>query len=80
MCRGEAGGGLLGYAPIDSAGVGLVVRVGGLGGRGKLEEGEGGIFNEFLYFDEEGDGLFAVDEAVVVGEGEVHHRTNFDLA
>ncbi len=58
----------------------MVVRLGGLGGRGKLEKGEGGIFNEFLYFDEEGDGLFAVDEAVVVGEGEVHHGTNFDLA
>ncbi len=71
---------MLGYAPIDSPSVSLVVGAGELGVRGKLEEGEGGIFNEFLYFDEEGDGLFAVDEAVVVGEGKVHHGTNFDMA
>ena len=45
-----------------------------------MEEGEGGVLDEIFDGDEEGDGLFAVDEAVVVGEGEVHHRANFDLA
>ena len=48
--------------------------------RRKPEEGEGGIFDELLDGDEEGDGLFAVDQPVVVGEGEIHHRPDFHLA
>ena len=39
-----------------------------------------GVFDELFDFDEEGDGFFAVDEAVVVGEGEVHDGTDDDLA
>jgi len=30
--------------------------------------------------DEEGDGFLAIDEAVVVAEGEIHHRADDDLA
>ena len=37
-------------------------------------------FQRVLDADEEGDGLFAIDEAVVVAEGEVHHRADDDLA
>ena len=36
--------------------------------------------DSFLDGDEEGDGLFAVDEPVVVGEGEIHHRPDLHLA
>ena len=44
-----------------------------------MEQGEGGILDKLFDRDEEGNGLFAVDQAVIVGEGEVHHRPNFHL-
>jgi hypothetical protein len=40
----------------------------------------GGVLDGLLHLHEEGDGLPAVDEAVVVAEGEVHHRADDDLA
>jgi hypothetical protein len=40
----------------------------------------GGILDGLLDLHEEGDGLLAVDEAVVVAEGEIHHRADDDLA
>ena len=38
------------------------------------------VFDRFFDALEERDGLAAVDEAVVVGEGDVHHRADDDLA
>ena len=46
----------------------------------ETEESERRILDEFFNLDEEGDGLFAVDESVVVGEGKIHHGADFDLA
>src|SRR5262245_6999415 len=47
-------------------------------GSGAHEEA-GGLFDVLFDFDEEGDGFFAVYEAVVVAEGEVHHGADDDL-
>jgi len=44
-----------------------------------LEKSEGGIFDEFFDGDEESDRLFSVDQAVIIGKGEVHHRPDFHL-
>src|SRR5207302_7801710 len=38
------------------------------------------VFNSFLHFDEECDRLFPIDDAVVVAECQVHHRTDYDRA
>jgi hypothetical protein len=46
----------------------------------KVEHEPLGILDRFLDVDEEGDGLFAVDQAVVIGEGKIHHRPGHDLA
>src|SRR5437660_10186092 len=35
------------------------------------------IFDAVLHFDEKSDGFFSVDCAVIVTEGEIHHRANF---
>src|SRR5882757_677030 len=40
----------------------------------------GRILDRLLHLYEEGDGLFAVDEAVVVAQREIHHRADDDLA
>ena len=48
--------------------------------RRKPEEGEGGVFDELFDLDKEGDRLFAIDQTVIVGEGEIHHRADFHLA
>ena len=45
-----------------------------------LEEDTGGVLDGLLDTAEEQDGFAAVDEAMVVGEGEVHHRSDHDLA
>ena len=37
------------------------------------------VLDAFLDPDQEADGLAAVDDAVVVGEGQVHHRADHDL-
>jgi len=39
-----------------------------------------GVFDQLLDADEEADGLAAVHNAVVVGEGDVHHRADDNLA
>lgn len=44
------------------------------------EEHLPGVLDELLDLDEESDGLPAVEDAVVVSEGEVHHGADFDLA
>ena len=44
------------------------------------EEETSGIFDGLFDLHEEGDGFFAVDEAVVVAEGEIHHRAGDNLA
>src|SRR6516165_8794913 len=38
-----------------------------------------GILDALLDADEEADGIFAVNEAVIVGQGEVHHGPDHDL-
>ncbi len=38
------------------------------------------VLEAVLDADEEGDGFLAVDQAVVVAEGEIHHRADDDLA
>src|ERR1700686_316946 len=38
------------------------------------------IFQAFLDADQEGNGFAAINDAVVVGDGQVHHRADFDLA
>src|SRR5918998_301034 len=38
------------------------------------------VFDQLLYTDQKADGLGAVYDAVVVGEGEVHHGADLDLA
>jgi hypothetical protein len=38
------------------------------------------VLNHLLDADEEGDGFAAVEDAVVVGQGEVHHGADLDLA
>src|SRR5688572_6683707 len=38
-----------------------------------------GVFEELFDSHQEADGFFAVDDAVVVGEGEVHHGADGDL-
>jgi hypothetical protein len=38
------------------------------------------VLDHLLDLDEEGDGLAAVEDAVVVGQGEVHHGADLDLA
>ena len=48
--------------------------------RSDAEDEAGGVFDRLFHFDEEGDGLFAVDEAVVVTERQIHHRADDDLA
>src|SRR5205823_9079678 len=35
------------------------------------------IFDCFLHFDEKCDGFFAIDKAVIVAEGEIHHWPNY---
>src|SRR5439155_16743216 len=37
------------------------------------------ILDALLHFDEESNGFFAVDGAVIVAEREIHHRTNFNF-
>lgn len=74
-CR-KSGGGVSGCAEGDSAGIGLAVGKEGKGERrrergrlrvrGELEKGEGRIFDKLFNFDEEGDRLFAVDEAMII--------------
>lgn len=44
------------------------------------EEHLPGVLDHLLDLDEEGDGLAAVEDAVVVGQGEVHHGADLDLA
>ena len=39
-----------------------------------------GVLDHLLDLDEESDGLAAVEDAVVVGQGEVHHGADLDLA
>ena len=39
-----------------------------------------GVLNKFLDPDEEGDGFPSVEDTVIVGQGEVHHGTDLDLA
>src|SRR5256885_14346435 len=38
------------------------------------------IFDAVLHFDEKSDGFFSVDCAVIVTEGEIHHRANFHFS
>src|SRR5215213_6039881 len=45
-----------------------------------LQQQRLGIFDQFFDADQEADRLGAVYDAVVVGECEVHHRTDHDLA
>ena len=45
-----------------------------------LEQQRSGILDQLLDADQELDGFAAVDEAVVVGERQVHHRADHDLA
>src|SRR4029453_6892030 len=35
------------------------------------------ILDAVLYFDEKSDGFFSVDCAVIVTQGQIHHRTDF---
>ena len=44
------------------------------------EEHLPGVLDHLLDLDKEGDGLAAVEDAVVVGQGEVHHGADLDLA
>ncbi len=44
------------------------------------EEEAAGVFQAFFDADQEGDGFAAIDDAVVVGDREVHHRADFDFA
>ena len=46
----------------------------------KVEDEALGVLDGFLDAHEEGHGLFAVDQPVVVGEREIHHRPRHDLA
>src|SRR5262245_5811569 len=39
-----------------------------------------GVLERFLDVNEEGDGLASVNQAVVVGEREIHHRSRYDRA
>src|ERR1700737_775888 len=38
------------------------------------------IFDALLHFHQKRDRLFAIDRAVIVTKGEIHHRPDFDLA
>src|SRR5262245_53789115 len=38
------------------------------------------IFEAFFHAHQEGDGLAAIDDAVIVGKREIHHRAGLDLA
>ena len=44
------------------------------------EEHLPGVLDHLLDADEESDGFAAVEDAVVVGQGEVHHGADLDLA
>src|SRR5688572_33403818 len=44
-----------------------------------LDQHRGRIFDELLHAYEEKNGLLPVDNAVVVGERDVHHRPDLDL-
>lgn len=44
------------------------------------QEESGGVLDVALDDVQEGDGLAAVDEAVVVGDGDVHHGADLELA
>ena len=46
----------------------------------KVENEALGVLDRLLDMHQEGDGFFAVDQAVVVGEREIHHRPGHDLA
>ena len=46
----------------------------------QIEEDDSGIFYGTLDLLEEGDGLLAVDQAMIVGQSHVHHGANLHLA
>ena len=46
----------------------------------RADEEAGRILDGLLDLHEEGDGFLAVHEAVVVAQGEIHHRADDDLA
>ena len=76
---------LVGYGLVVAL-LGLVVLGAALfaGGRDDIrtavEQQALGVFQRFLDADEEGDRFLAVDDAVVVADGHVHHRPGNDLA
>src|SRR5438270_13869440 len=37
-----------------------------------------GLFDSFLHFDQESDRFFSINGAMIVAEGEIHHRANND--
>ena len=51
---------------------------GGFWGLDAQEEAHG-VFDRLFDFDEEGHCLFAIHNAVVVGEGDIHHWADFDF-
>src|SRR5882757_7693455 len=38
------------------------------------------IFDAVLHFDEKSDGFLSVDRAVIITEGEIHHRADFHFS
>lgn len=54
-------------------------RKSGMAGSLQVEEHGPRVFDGSLDAPEEGDGLSPVDQPVVVGQGQVHHRTNHNL-
>ena len=46
----------------------------------KIEENDSGVFDGALDLLEERDGFLAVDEAMIVCQSHVHHRTNLHFA
>ena len=46
--------------------------------RRSIHQAKRRVFDEILHLDEEGDGFAAVDDPVVVGQREVHHRPDDD--
>lgn len=65
---------------IVPAGAAALSRV-GYGGVAALqvEQQHAGILHRCLNLAQEGDGLSAVDEPVIVGQRHVHHRPHLDL-
>src|SRR5690606_16633205 len=46
----------------------------------KVEQQTLRVFQNILHAHKEGHGLLAIDDAVIIGEREIHHRADFDLA